>query len=176
MTGTQYRGAFEEKILAMLEELKQSKNVVLFIDEIHLIMGAGATDGDSMDAANLLKPALARGEIRCIGATTLQEYRTFVEKDPAIERRFQMVRVEPLSESATLRVLDKLRPSLQRHHGVRISTKALEASIRLTQRYMPNRHLPDKAIDVLDQACARYRLKAMAARQRAAATGGDGAG
>ncbi|NIA12919.1 MAG: AAA domain-containing protein [Nitrospiraceae bacterium] len=172
MTGTQYRGAFEEKILAMLEELKRSKNVILFIDEIHLIMGAGATDGDSMDAANLLKPALARGEIRVIGATTLQEYRTFVEKDPAIERRFQMVRVEPLSESATLRVLDRLRPSLQDHHGVRISTKALEASIRLTQRYMPNRHLPDKAIDVLDQACARYRLKAIVARQRAAATPG----
>ena len=172
MTGTQYRGAFEEKILAMLEELKRSKKVVLFIDEIHLIMGAGATDGDSMDVANLLKPALARGEIRCIGATTLQEYRTFVEKDPAIERRFQMVRVEPLSERATLRVLDRLRPSLQRHHGVRIGTKALDASIRLTQRYLPNRHLPDKAIDVLDQACARYRLKAIAARQRAAATPG----
>ncbi len=169
MSGTQYRGAFEEKMLALLEELKQSPDTILFIDEVHLIMGAGSTDGDSMDVANLLKPALARGEIRCIGATTLQEYRRFVEKDPAMERRFQMVRVEPLGEDATLRVLKKLRPALEKHHGVHISARSLESAIRLTQRYMPNRHLPDKAIDVLDQACARYRLKSIAAQQQAAA-------
>ncbi len=168
MAGTQYRGAFEEKILALLDELKRSKDIILFIDEVHLIMGAGATNGDSVDVANLLKPALARGEIRCIGATTLQEYRKFVEKDPAIERRFQMVRIEPLSESATFEVLRKLTPSLERHHGVHVSGKALEAAIALTQRYMPHRHLPDKAIDVLDQACARYRLKTIAAKNKAA--------
>ena len=163
MAGTQYRGALEEKLLGMLEEIKRSKDVVLFIDEVHLIMGAGSTDGDSIDVANLLKPALARGEIRCIGATTFEEYRKFVEKDPAIERRFQIVRVEPLSEEASIEVLRKLRPSFERHHRVKIRTKAMEAAVALTQRYMPNRHLPDKAIDVLDQACARHRLKAMAA-------------
>ena len=164
MTGTQYRGAFEEKMLGLIDKLKQSENTVLFIDEAHLIMGAGATDGDSMDMANLLKPVLARGEIRCIGATTIQEYRKFVEKDPAIERRFQMVRIEELSEEDALKVLDYLRPSLERHHGVKISGRAMRATLALTQRYMPNRNLPDKAIDVLDQACARYRLKVVAAR------------
>jgi len=159
MSGTQYRGAFEEKLLALLDSLKNAPDTVLFIDEVHLIMGAGATDGDGIDMANLLKPALARGEIRCIGATTLREYRKFVEKDPAIERRFQMVRVEELSPEATLEVLKRLRPSLEMHHGVRISSRAIEASIALTQRYMPNRCFPDKAIDVLDQACSRYRLR-----------------
>lgn len=161
MAGTQYRGVFEEKVLALLEQLKGSENTVLFIDEVHLIMGAGSTEGGSMDLANLLKPALARGEIRCIGATTLQEYRKFVEKDPAIERRFQMVRLEELSESATLQVLDRLRPSFEKHHGIRISGRALQAAVALTQRYLPQRRLPDKAIDVLDQACARYRMKLM---------------
>lgn len=159
MSGTQYRGAFEEKILALLERLKQTDDAVLFIDEVHLIMGAGSTDDGSMDLANLLKPALARGEIRCIGATTIKEYRKFVEKDPAIERRFQMVRVEELDSAATMEVLKKLRPSLEAHHKVKISSRALEAAIALTDRYMPNRHFPDKAIDMLDQACSRYRLK-----------------
>ena len=167
LSGTQYRGSLEKKLLALLEEVKRSKDVILFIDEFHLVMGAAATGGDGVDIANLLKPTLARGEIRCIGATTLQEYRRFVEKDPAIERRFQMVRVEPLDEAATLEVLERLAPSLERHHGVHISRRAMEAAVTLTQRYMPNRHLPDKAIDVLDQACARYRLKTIAARNRA---------
>ena len=162
MTGTQYRGAFEEKVLGLLEQLQQSKDTVLFIDEAHLIMGAGATEGDAMDLANLLKPALGRGEIRCIGATTLQEYRKFVEKDPAIERRFQMVRIEELSPAASLEVLRRLRPSLESHHGVKIASRALHTAIELTQRYMPNLNLPDKAIDVLDQACARHRLTAVA--------------
>jgi len=165
MSDTKYRGVFEEKLRALVEELKKSKDAILFIDEIHLIMGAGATDGDGMDMANLLKPALARGEIRCIGATTIQEYRKFIEKDPALERRFQMVRVEELSETATYEVLRALRPSLERHHRVHIGRKALHAAVKLTQRYMPNRQLPDKAIDVLDQACARYRLKAIAAQK-----------
>lgn len=167
MAGTQYRGAFEEKILALLDELKGARDTILFIDEIHLIMGAGATDGDGMDFANLLKPPLARGEIRCIGATTLQEYRKFVERDPAIERRFQMVRVEALSEKATLAVLEKLQPALEAHHGVVVDARALRAAVSLSQRYLPNRVLPDKAIDVLDQACARYRLRALTKRSEA---------
>lgn len=171
MAGTQYRGALEQKMLDLLKQLKQDPNAILFIDEVHLIMGTGATEGSTIDLANLLKPALARGEIRCIGATTLQEYRKFIEKDPAIERRFQMVRVEPLTEEATLKVLLKLQPSLEQHHGVGISEKAVQAAVTLTVRYMPNRHLPDKAIDVLDQACARYRLKLMAARRAAKEAG-----
>ncbi len=171
MTGTQYRGAFEEKLLRLLERFKKNRKAVLFIDEVHLIMGAGATDGDGMDMANLLKPALARGEVRCIGATTLQEYRKFVESDPAIERRFQMVRLEELSEEASMQVLRRLRPSFERHHKVHISSRSLELAIALTQRYMPNRRLPDKAIDVLDQACARHRLTAMVSRQQGVAPG-----
>ena len=165
MSGTQYRGAFEEKMLGLLDDLKRSNNTVLFIDEVHLIMGAGSTDDGSIDMANLLKPALARGEIRCVGATTLQEYRKFVERDPAIERRFQMVRIEELSEQATLMVLEKLRSSLERHHRVRIGSRALRAAVQLTQRYMPNRRQPDKAIDVLDHACARYRMKLAAFKE-----------
>jgi ATP-dependent Clp protease ATP-binding subunit ClpC len=167
MSGTQYRGAFEERLLKLLDELKNSPNTILFIDEIHLIMGAGATDGDAMDLANMLKQPLARGEIRCIGATTLQEYRKFVEKDPAVDRRFQMVRVEELSEDATFAVLKHLRPALERHHGVTISRRAMKASIALSKRYLPNRALPDKAIDILDQSCARYRLKLLAKQSEA---------
>ncbi|MBI2421817.1 MAG: ATP-dependent Clp protease ATP-binding subunit [Candidatus Hydrogenedentes bacterium] len=162
MAGTQYRGAFEEKVLKLLDKLKQNPQSVLFIDEIHMIMGAGATDGDVMSMANLLKPVLARGEIRCVGATTVQEYRKFVEKDPAIERRFQMVRVEELSPEDTLEVLKSMRPSLEKHHGVRIRSRTLQAAITLTGRYMPNRNFPDKAIDVLDQACSRHRLRRVA--------------
>lgn len=171
MAGTQYRGAFEQKIIALIDELKQNKNMILFIDEIHLIMGAGSTDGSSVDIANLLKPPLARGDIRCLGATTLAECRKFIEKDPAIERRFQMIRVEPLSEEATYDVLTRLRPSLEKHHGVHISRRAMAAAISLTQRYLPNRQLPDKAIDVLDLACARYRVKGAAIRNKMTAHG-----
>jgi ATP-dependent Clp protease ATP-binding subunit ClpC len=158
MAGTQYRGAFEQRVGALIKELENDENVILFIDEIHLIMGAGSTDGGGMDLANLLKPTLSRGRIKCIGATTLQEYRKFIGKDPAIERRFQMVRVEPLTPEATLRVLEKLRPSLEKHHGVKITSESLKTAIDMTVRYLPNRHLPDKAIDALDQACARYRI------------------
>ncbi len=164
MAGTQYRGAFEEKLMGLIEQLREAKDTVLFIDEIHLVMGAGSTEGGSIDMANLLKPALSRGEIRCIGATTMQEYRKFVERDPALERRFQMYRVEELSPSATWQVLTHLKPILEDHHGVHISRKALHAAISLTQRYMPNRQLPDKAIDAIDQACSRYRLKTVASQ------------
>lgn len=164
MAGTAYRGAFEEKLMAVIDKVSESPGTILFIDEIHLIMGAGKTDGDTMDMANLLKPALARGDFKCIGATTLHEYRKFVERDPAIERRFQLVRVDALSEDATKQVLQALRPSFESHHQIAVSDKAIDAAIRLTQRYMPNRQLPDKAIDVLDQACARYRLRALTGR------------
>ncbi|MCF6286690.1 MAG: ATP-dependent Clp protease ATP-binding subunit, partial [Candidatus Hydrogenedentes bacterium] len=166
MTGTQYRGAFEEKVLALIEQVKRSENCVLFIDEVHLIMGAGATDGDGMDLANLLKPELARGEFRVIGATTISEYRKFVERDAAIERRFQMVRVEELSPEASLEVLKRLRPTLEKPHDVHIRQRTLQAAIDLTVRYMPNRNLPDKAIDVLDQACARHRLRSLMMHKR----------
>ncbi len=162
LAGTQYRGAFEEKMIELLDDLKAHPDHVLFVDEFHLIMGAGGTENSSVDLANLLKPALSRGEVRCIGATTLREYRKFVERDPAIERRFQMIRLEPLSEEATLEVLRRLRPMLEKHHGVRVSSRALDLTISLTQRYMPNRNLPDKAIDVLDQTCAHHRLTALA--------------
>jgi ATP-dependent Clp protease ATP-binding subunit ClpC len=164
MAGTQYRGALEKKLKSLLEDLQKERDVALFIDEIHLIMGAGSTDNGAMDVANLLKPALARGELRCIGATTIEEYRRFIEKDPALERRFQIIRIEELTSEATLEVLQRLRPSMESHHGVKLSTKALKAAVGLTERYMTDRRLPDKAIDVVDQACARYRLKLCAAR------------
>lgn len=171
LAGTQYRGAFEERLKGVLREMAELQDVILFIDEIHLIMGAGATDGDSLDMANLLKPALARGDLRCIGATTSDEYRRFISKDPALERRFQMIRVEPLSEEAAYAVLESLRPTLEHHHEVTISRRTMRAAVRLSQRYMTDRQLPDKAIDVLDQACARFRLKVVALRQRAKSQG-----
>jgi ATP-dependent Clp protease ATP-binding subunit ClpC len=165
ISGTEYRGKFEAKVFALLEELHRSHDTILFIDEIHLMMGSGATEGGGMDLANLLKPALGRGELRCVGATTLKEYRQCIAKDPAMERRFQTVRVEPLSPEATLEVIEALRPSLEAHHGVRITQGALESAVQLTERYLPNRQLPDKAIDVLDQACARERINAAVHRR-----------
>ena len=164
MSGTQYRGAFETKMLALVQELEASRDTILCIDEIHLIMGSGSTDGDSMDMANILKPALSRGRLRVIGATTLEEYRRFIGKDPAIERRFQLVRCEALGHNATHKILKAMAPALEKHHRVKIGKGVATASIKLSERYMPNRHLPDKAIDVFDQACARYRLKRMLAQ------------
>lgn len=169
MSGTEYRGKFEAKVFALLEELQRSHDTILFIDEVHLIMGSGATDGSNLDLANLLKPALGRGELRCIGATTLKEYRQCIAKDPAMERRFQTVRVEALSPEATLGVLEALRPSLEAHHRVRIAAGTMESAVQLTERYLPNRQLPDKAIDMLDQACARERINA-AVQKRGAET------
>jgi ATP-dependent Clp protease ATP-binding subunit ClpC len=171
MSGTQYRGGVEEKLIALIDELKRDQETILFIDEIHLIMGAGATDGDGMDLANLLKPALGRGEIRCIGATTLKEYRKFISKDPAVERRFQMVRVNALSPEATRNVLMSMKTELERHHGVYISKKSIGAAIALTERYLPNRQFPDKAIDILDQACARHRISLVMNKNTAASKG-----
>lgn len=157
VAGTKYRGQFEERIRSILEELKRNPHIVLFIDEIHTLVGAGAAAG-SMDAANMLKPALARGEIQCIGATTLDEFRKHIEKDGALERRFQQVLVEPTTEQETLQILHNIKDRYEDHHHVRYTEAALEACVRLTGRYVSDRNFPDKAIDALDEAGARVHI------------------
>ena len=157
VAGTKYRGEFEERIKAILNELTKNRDVILFIDEIHTIVGAGNAQG-SMDAANLLKPALARGEIQCIGATTLDEYRVNIEKDGALERRFQKVMVEPTTPEETLVILNNIKPKYEAHHGVNYTPEALEACVKLTERYISDRNFPDKAIDALDEAGSRTRI------------------
>ena len=159
MSGTQYRGSFEAKIKSMLDELSQRDDTILFIDEIHLIMGAGATDGDGLDLANLLKPALGRGRLRCIGATTPAEYRKFIAKDAAIERRFQVVQIGELSIEDTYQLLRTMKADFERYHDVRIARGVMSSTVKLCERYLPKRQFPDKAIDVVDQACARFHLK-----------------
>lgn len=158
LAGTRLRGQFEERIHAILSEVAAAEDVVLFIDEIHTLIGAGGNQG-SLDAANLLKPALARGELRCIGATTLDEYRKYIEKDGALERRFQVVHVEPASIEEALEILKGLKVSYEEFHGVVIPDEAIESAVRLSDRYINDRFLPDKAIDVLDEASARLRLR-----------------
>ena len=157
VAGTKYRGQFEERIRAILTEVKKHPDVILFIDEIHTIVGAGSAAG-SMDAANMLKPALARGEIQCIGATTLDEYRKNIEKDGALERRFQKVLVEPTSSEETLQILRNIKDKYEEHHNVTYTDEALEACVRLTDRYMTDRYFPDKAIDAMDEAGSRIHL------------------
>ena len=157
VAGTKYRGQFEERIRAILTEVKKHPDVILFIDEIHTIVGAGSAAG-SMDAANMLKPALARGEIQCIGATTLDEYRKNIEKDGALERRFQKVLVEPTSPEETLQILQNIKDKYEEHHNVTYTAEALEACVRLTDRYVTDRYFPDKAIDALDEAGSRIHL------------------
>ena len=162
VAGTKYRGEFEERLKNMMDELHKAGNVLLFIDEIHTIIGAGGSEG-SLDAANILKPALSRGEIQCIGATTLDEYRKHIEKDAALERRFQPVNVgEPTSEE-TLSILYGLRDRYEAHHKVRITDEALGAAVKLSERYIPDRFLPDKAIDLMDEAASRVRIQACTA-------------
>ena len=158
LAGTKYRGEFEERMQRLLEELRRKQDSILFIDEIHTIAGAGSTQG-SLDTANILKPALARGELQVIGATTLDEYREDIESDPALERRFQKILVEPASEEETLQILHNIAPHYERHHGVRYSDEALRACVALTGRYITDRNFPDKAIDVLDEAGARIHLQ-----------------
>jgi ATP-dependent Clp protease ATP-binding subunit ClpC len=157
VAGTKYRGQFEERIKAVMDEVKKNPNIILFIDELHTIVGAGAAEG-AIDASNILKPALARGEIQCIGATTFSEYRKHIEKDPALERRFQRLTVKPPSIEETILILNGLKDKYERHHKVRYSTEALHAAAALSERYIHSRFLPDKAIDLIDEAGARQRM------------------
>lgn len=160
VAGTKYRGQFEERMKAVLNELERNNDVILFIDEIHTIVGAGGASG-SLDASNMFKPALARGEIQCIGATTLDEYRQYIEKDGALERRFQKVLVDPTTPEETVEILQKIKDRYEDHHLVSYSPEAIEACVSLTDRYITDRALPDKAIDALDEAGARVHLKNM---------------
>ncbi|MEO8425817.1 MAG: ATP-dependent Clp protease ATP-binding subunit [Verrucomicrobiota bacterium] len=160
VAGTKYRGQFEERIKAVMDEIRRSKNIILFIDEIHTIVGAGSAEG-TMDASNIIKPALSRGELQCVGATTLNEYRKYIEKDAALERRFQSVKVEaPTVEEAVL-ILKGLRPKYEEHHKAEMTDTAIEAAVKLSDRYITGRFLPDKAIDVMDEAGSRARIGAM---------------
>ena len=158
VAGSKYRGEFEERIKGVIEEVRNAGDVILFVDEIHTLIGAGGAEG-SIDASNILKPALARGEIQMIGATTINEYHKYVERDAALERRFQPVQVEEPDEAQTLEILKGIVPRYEEHHQVHVSKEAMEEAVRLSQRYINDRNLPDKAIDVIDEACAAVRLK-----------------
>ncbi|MBS33228.1 MAG: NDP-hexose 4-ketoreductase, partial [Verrucomicrobiales bacterium] len=160
VAGTKYRGQFEERIKAVMDEIRRAKNVILFIDELHTIVGAGSAEG-TMDASNIIKPALSRGEMQCVGATTLNEYRKYIEKDAALERRFQSVKVEPPSIDDAIDILKGLRPRYEDHHKMNLTDDAVAAAVKLSERYITGRFLPDKAIDIMDEAGARARIKAM---------------
>jgi ATP-dependent Clp protease ATP-binding subunit ClpC len=160
VAGTKYRGQFEERIKAVMDEIRRAKNVIVFIDELHTIVGAGSAEG-TMDASNIIKPALSRGEMQCIGATTLNEYRKYIEKDAALERRFQSVKVEAPSIEEAIQILKGLRPKYDDHHKIELTDRALDAAVRLSERYITGRYLPDKAIDVMDEAGSRARIGAM---------------
>ncbi len=160
VAGTKYRGQFEERIKAVMEEIRRSKNIILFIDELHTIVGAGGAEG-AMDASNIIKPALSRGEMQCVGATTLNEYRKYIEKDSALERRFQQVKVEEPSVEDAIKILQGLKSKYEMHHKAHFTTKAIEAAVNLSSRYLTARFLPDKAIDIMDEAGSRARISAM---------------
>ncbi|MEY3161879.1 MAG: hypothetical protein RIT25_1870, partial [Planctomycetota bacterium] len=162
VAGTKYRGQFEERIKAVMTEVRRAKDVMLFIDELHTLVGAGGAEG-AIDASNVLKPALSRGEVQCIGATTLDEYRKYIEKDGALERRFQTVNVEPPNPEQALEILKGLRDKYEAHHRVTYTEGALQAAVEMSTRYITGRFLPDKAIDVIDEAGARIRIKSMTA-------------
>ncbi len=157
VAGTKYRGQFEERMKAVMNELEKAKDVILFIDELHTIVGAGGASG-SLDASNMFKPALSRGELQCIGATTLDEYRQYIEKDGALDRRFQKIMVDPTTVEETIQILTNIKHKYEEHHGVRYTQKAIEAAVKLSDRYITDRYLPDKAIDVLDESGSRVHL------------------
>jgi len=158
LAGTMYRGEFESRLKQVITEIKNNKNTILFIDELHTIIGAGATSG-SLDAANILKPALSRGQLRCIGATTFEEYKKHIESDKALERRFQPIIINESSEAETLQILEGLRENYEKFHQVKITDDAISAAVSLSKRFLPDKHLPDKAIDLIDEAAARFRVR-----------------
>jgi ATP-dependent Clp protease ATP-binding subunit ClpC len=160
VAGTKYRGQFEERIKAVMDEIRRARNIILFIDELHTIVGAGSAEG-TMDASNIIKPALSRGEMQCIGATTLNEYRKYIEKDAALERRFQTVKVEAPSVDEAILILKGLRPKYEEHHKAEITDAAVESAVKMSDRYITDRYLPDKAIDVMDEAGSRARIGTM---------------
>ena len=160
VAGAKYRGDFEERIKKSLNEVKKAGDVILFIDEIHTIVGAGSAEG-AIDAANILKPLLARGEIQVIGATTLNEYRKYIEKDAALERRFQPIMVDEPSKEDTILILKGIRDKYEAHHNVKITDEAIEAAVNLSIRYLNDRFLPDKAIDLIDEACSKVKIKSL---------------
>ncbi|MCB1620265.1 MAG: AAA family ATPase, partial [Thiothrix sp.] len=166
LAGTKYRGDFEKRLKAVITQIRQEKHAVLFIDEIHTIIGAGATSGGTMDASNLIKPALSSGELKCIGSTTFQEYHSVFEKDRALARRFQKIDVNEPTVEETFEILKGLKSRFEEHHDVKYTTAALQAAAELAQRYITDRHLPDKAIDVIDEAGANRRLKPVANRRK----------
>ncbi|MBE3556201.1 MAG: ATP-dependent Clp protease ATP-binding subunit [Firmicutes bacterium] len=162
VAGTKYRGEFEDRLKKIIDEIRQNQNVILFIDELHTVIGAGGAEG-AIDASNILKPALARGELQCIGATTLDEYRKYIERDPALERRFQPITVGEPTIEESIQILRGLRDRYEAHHGVKITDEALEAAVKLSARYITDRYLPDKAIDLIDEAGSRVRLRSYTA-------------
>ena len=165
VAGSKYRGEFEERLKKVMKEITQRGDIILFIDELHNLVGAGAAEG-AIDAASILKPALARGELQTIGATTLDEYRKYLERDAALERRFQQIRVDEPSVDDTVQILRGLRDRYEAHHRCKISDEALTAAAVLADRYIQDRHLPDKAIDLIDEAASRMRIKTMSAPPR----------
>ena len=156
VAGTKYRGEFEDRLKKIMDEIRQAGNIILFIDELHTLIGAGGAEG-AIDASNILKPALARGELQCIGATTLDEYRKYIEKDAALERRFQPILVEEPSTEEAVLILKGLRDRYEAHHRVKITDEAIEQAVRLSDRYITDRYLPDKAIDLIDEAASKVR-------------------